>query len=64
MLRAREGEEGAAPSATMLRAHAREKQREASCVVCVREGDEVREREDEGEGRSMAEGGVVCRSCV
>jgi hypothetical protein len=24
----------------------------------------VREREDEGEGQSVAEGGVVCRSCV
>jgi hypothetical protein len=51
MIHAREGEEGATPPATVLRAHAREKQREASCVVCVGEGDEVREREDEGEGR-------------
>jgi hypothetical protein len=64
VLRAREGEGGAAPLATVLHACAREKQREASCVVCVGEGDEVREREDEEEGRSVAKGGVVCRLYV
>jgi hypothetical protein len=80
--RAREGDGGAAPSAVVLRARERSRRRcratghhaprergRGRChSSCVEECDEVREREDAGEGRSVerrlcvgeAEGGALC----